>query len=325
MKKTSNTSANLLLALNEWPIMRQHVQGITGHVEKKPNERGKTVYLRVITRFIEWVEELERKEGGGLLSMPFTEEVIVRYARDLDEKGFAYNTINAYLGMVSMMHEVSGVYNPVRQEVVTAVRSELLERKVVVPRIHWSAEDLEHICHCLSFPMPRPGNQLETLDEIGTRVALDRALLLTMIQAGIRRSEAVDLTWGDVRENPDGSGILVLRSNWSHIGEAELVITKACMQALKEIRSPGVQPHDSMFGLSGEEIVGRFVAMCKDAGLITAGVGGDTPRATLVALVKAKGGPFGLRYQLRVGQSHAIREHTKGLGDVREWLESLQG
>ena len=322
MKKTPYSRENLLRALNEWPAMRQYAQGIMDHVEERPNERDKVVYLRVITRFIAWVEGLERKEGGGLMSMPFSEDVVVRYARDLDEKGFAYYTVMSYLGMVSMMHEVSGVCNPVRQESVVAVRRELLERKKEGSRLHWSETDLKHIFHCINFPLPRPGNQLETIAEIRERVALDKALLLTMMQTGIRRTEAVDLTWGNVRENPDGTGILVQRSNWSHIEEAELVITKVCMQALLAIKPAGVGPHDSVFGLIGEKIVGRFVAMCKDAGLLTEGVGGDTPRASLVALIKTKGGPRGLRYQIRVGHNHAIMKHTKGPGDVREWLEA---
>ena len=38
------------------------------------------------------------------------------------------------------------------------------------------------------------------------RAAFDKALLLTMVQAGLRRSEAEDLCWDDVGKADDGSG-----------------------------------------------------------------------------------------------------------------------
>ena len=57
------------------------------------------------------------------------------------------------------------------------------------------------------------GRGLETEEQAAQRGKFDLALVVVLSDAGLRRSEAASLTWGDVQRWDDGSGrITVIRS-----------------------------------------------------------------------------------------------------------------
>ena len=66
----------------------------------------------------------------------------------------------------------------------------------------------------LTAVQPRPrGRGLETAEQAAERARFDLALVAVLSDAGLRRSEAAALTWGDVQRWEDGSGrIIVIRS-----------------------------------------------------------------------------------------------------------------
>ena len=66
----------------------------------------------------------------------------------------------------------------------------------------------------LTAVQPRQrGRGIETPEQAAERAKLDVALVAILSDAGLRRSEAAALTWGDVRRWDDGSGRLtVVRS-----------------------------------------------------------------------------------------------------------------
>ena len=68
------------------------------------------------------------------------------------------------------------------------------------------------------------------------------ALVAILSDAGMRRSEASSLTWGDVQRWDDGSGrITVIRSKTdAEAVGAVVAITPAAMNALDAIRPEGV-------------------------------------------------------------------------------------
>ena len=71
--------------------------------------------------------------------------------------------------------------------------------------------------------------------------------------AGLRRSEAAALTWGDVQRWEDGSGpITVIRFKTDVEAQGAVVaITPAAMRALDAIRPAGVGGAVKVFGLVG--------------------------------------------------------------------------
>ena len=86
---------------------------------------------------------------------------------------------------------------------------------------------------------------------------------------GLRRSEAVALTWGDVQRWDDGSGrITVIRSKTDVEAAGDVVaVTPAAMRALDAIRPAGVARKEKVFGLSESQIARRVKAVARAAGL----------------------------------------------------------
>ena len=86
---------------------------------------------------------------------------------------------------------------------------------------------------------------------------------------GLRRSEAVALTWGDAQHWDDGSGrITVIRSKTDVEAAGDVVaVTPAAMRALDAIRPEGVGSDEKVFGLSESQIARRVKAVARAAGL----------------------------------------------------------
>ena len=95
------------------------------------------------------------------------------------------------------------------------------------------------------------------------------ALVAVLSDAGLRRSEAAALRWGDVQRWEDGSGrITVFRSKTdAEAVGAVVAVTSAALQALDAIRPAGVASNEKVFGLSESQIARRVKAIAKAAGL----------------------------------------------------------
>ena len=87
--------------------------------------------------------------------------------------------------------------------------------------------------------------------------------------AGLPRSEASSLTWGDVQRWDDGSGrITVIRSKTDAEAQGAVVaITPPAMNALSAIRPAGVGGDVRVFGLSESQIARRVKAIARAVGL----------------------------------------------------------
>ena len=93
------------------------------------------------------------------------------------------------------------------------------------------------------------------------------ALVAILSDAGLRRSEAAALTWGDVQRWDDGSGrITVVRSKTDAEAQGVVVaVTPAAMAALSAIRPASVASNVKVFALSESQIARRVKAIAKAA------------------------------------------------------------
>ena len=109
----------------------------------------------------------------------------------------------------------------------------------------------------------------ETAEQAAERARFDLALVAVLSDAGLRRSEASSLTWGDVQRWDDGSGrITAIRSKTDVEAQGAVVaITPAAMWALDAIRPVGVAGNEEVFGLSESQIARRVKVIAKAAGL----------------------------------------------------------
>ena len=95
------------------------------------------------------------------------------------------------------------------------------------------------------------------------------ALVAALSDAGLRRSEAAALTWGDVQRWDDGSGrITVIRSKTDVEAQGAVVaITPVAMKVLDALRPVGVGSEEKVFGLSESQIARRVKVIAKAVGL----------------------------------------------------------
>ena len=113
------------------------------------------------------------------------------------------------------------------------------------------------------------GRGFETPEQAAERARFDVALVAVLSDAGLRRSEAAALTWGDVQRWDDGSGrVTVVRSKTdAEAAGAVVAITPAAMEALSALRPAGVGGEARVFGLSESQIARRVKAIARAAGL----------------------------------------------------------
>ena len=85
------------------------------------------------------------------------------------------------------------------------------------------------------------------------------ALVAVLSDAGLRRSEAAALTWGDAQRWADGSGRITVVSSKTDVTAqgAVVAITPTAMKALDAIRPVGVAREEKVFGLSPSQIARR--------------------------------------------------------------------
>ena len=122
----------------------------------------------------------------------------------------------------------------------------------------------------LTAVQPRKrGRGIETPEQAAERAKFDLALVVVLSDGGLRRSEAVALTWGDIVRWDDGSGrITVIPSKTDVEAQGAVVaITPAAMQALDAIRPVGAGGEVKVFGLSESQIARRVKGIAKAAGL----------------------------------------------------------
>ena len=130
-----------------------------------------------------------------------------------------------------------------------------------------------------------PSLDLDALAEIAGQCGpRDRAIVLTLFQACLRRSEAAALEWRDIETAsiPNALRIHVRTSKTNKDGEPDYRLVKnGAARALLAIRPEHAEPRGSVFGLSGQSIGRRFAAAAKRAGY--EGVTAHSARRTYAA------------------------------------------
>ncbi len=315
------------------PCLRPHAGKIDEYMGEKPETSALTFRHR-FESFVSWAEEMDRKakrkakrkreeNPRTILQMPIAPSDIVGWAESLEGRGMAQSTISSYVSAIGTIHTAANLYNPTTDSKVKVYLSELRERHTGDDKGSsvraLSVTDIEKILSTLYIPRRTRGGVMESHRAVGKRAGVDKAMLLTMIHAGMRRDEAARLLWSEVRERRDGAGeVLLLYRKGATRNSVWMAVDSACFQALLDIKPEGADDSDRVFNLSGSQITRRLKNMCKEAGIDPTDVGGDTPRATLLELMVEQGAPFDkLRWQLRkkpVSLVERYIQNTPGVG-----------
>ncbi len=295
------------------PRLAPHASDLAEYLRAIPSPGSSRKLQERFLAFIRWVEPW-LVEGAEVISLPVNPTYVLLYAVDLNRRDLAMTTIVNYMSAIGTVHRALGFYAPTQHPMIREFIAQLRRRRAgrgLRKAASLSEEEVTLILDTLRTPRRASGGRMETERQTEVRAALDRALLLTMIEAGLRRGEASRLTWEAVKLLNDGSAHLLVRSHLPHGSSAELPVTKDCADAILDIRSPGPR-HSSehVFGLSDSQISRRLKAMCAAAGIDPRNVSGNTPRMTLLRRLRDWSSPMATRLnQIRLNPAGILSDH----------------
>ena len=192
------------------PALRAADQGVADALEAVLSDNTRRVYGAQWRLFTDWCSEM------GLRSLPAEPLTVARYLAARAGSGASIATMRLATSAIAKAHEWAKHESPCKDR---GVRASLKGwgRRLAKPQRQAGA---------LTAVQPRlRGRGLETTEQAQERGRFDVALVAVLSDAGLRRSEAAALTWGDVQRWDDGSGrITVVRSK------------TAAMRALDAIR-----------------------------------------------------------------------------------------
>ena len=246
------------------PALQAADQGVASSLELVLSDNTRRTYAAQWRIFDDWCAEV------GLQSLPAESLTVARYLAARAGSGASIATLRLTTSAISKAHEWAKLESPCRDP---GVRASLKGwgRRLAKPQRQSGAltADVLAVIRLTAVQPRKRGRGIETAEQAVERGKFDVALVAILSDAGLRRSEAAALTWGDVQRWEDGSGrITVVRSKTdAEAVGAVVAITPAAMQSLSAIRPAGVGGGAKVFGLSESQIARRVKAIARAAGL----------------------------------------------------------
>ena len=246
------------------PELRAADQGVAEALEAVLSDNTNRVYGAQWRIFTGWCDEV------GLASLPAEPLTVARYLAARAGDGASIATMRLATSAITKAHEWAKQESPCRDPGVRASLKGWGRRLSKLQRQAGAlTADVLAVIRLTAVQPRRRGRAFETPEQAAERGKFDVALVAVLSDAGLRRSEAAALTWGDVVRWDDGSGrITVIRSKTDAEAQGAVVaITLAAMQALDAMRPVGVGGEAKVFGLSESQIARRVKAVARAAGL----------------------------------------------------------
>ncbi len=246
------------------PALRAADRGVADALESVLSDNTQRVYGTQWRLFNDWCADV------GLRSLPAEPLTVARYLAARANAGASIATMRLATSAIAKAHEWAKLESPCRDP---GVRASLKGwgRRLAKPQRQAGALTADVLAVIrLTAVQPRlRGRGIETPEQAAVRARFDLALVAALSDAGLRRSEASSLTWGDVQRWDDGSGrITVIRSKTDTEAQGAVVaITPVAVKALDAIRPAGAGGEVRVFGLSESQIARRVKAIAKAAGL----------------------------------------------------------
>ena len=218
------------------PALRVADQGVASALEAVLPDNTQRVYGAQWRLFTDWCNEMD------LRSRPAEPLTVARYLAVRVGSDASIATLRLATSAIAKAHQWAGQESPGRDR---GVREALKSwgRRLAWPQRQAGAltADVLAVIRLTAVQPRRRGRGIETPEQAAERGKFDVALVAALSDAGLRRSEAASLTWGDVQRWDDSSGrITVARSKTDAEAQGAVVgITPAAMQALSAIRSVG--------------------------------------------------------------------------------------
>ena len=204
-------------------------------LDSSVSDNTRTMYASAWRGFEAWAQ------GRGALSLPASPPLIAAYLAHLAEKRrLSVATIRLHKAALAAIHKASGHEDPtdnegVRRTMQGIARAHGKGQRQARPL---TAEALAAVkATARGRRQLGDGKRQESTERASWRGRVDVALLATLRDGLLRRSEAAALTWGDLELQEDGSALLQLRRSKTD-QESEgvtLYIGQEATQALQAI------------------------------------------------------------------------------------------
>ena len=182
------------------PELRAADRGVADALEAVLAGNTRRVYGAQWRLFNEWCDSV------GLTPLPAEPLTVARYLAVRSVSGAAVATLRLATSAIAKAHELAGHESPGRDR---GVREALKGwgRRLAKPQRQAGAltADVLAVIRLTAVQPRKRGRGIETAEQAAERGRFDVALVAVLSDAGLRRSEAAALTWGDVRRWDDGS------------------------------------------------------------------------------------------------------------------------
>ena len=256
------------------PINQETDQQLTGTevlriqdlLEDDVAENTRRVYRSAWQSFLRWTN------ARNFTSLPAEPHIIAAYLSYLaDEKGLSLATIKLHRSAIAAAHRRAGLEDKSDHEGVRRIMRAISRRYARPQRqaMPLTSENMAVIRATARIPRPYPKGGTESEEDAQKRALTDVALLATLRDGLMRRSEAANLTWEDVEFHSAGHALVTIRkSKTDQEGEgAVLYIGKQATRALLAFRPENPAAGQSVFGIGDRQMANRIKATAEAAGL----------------------------------------------------------
>ena len=233
-------------------------------------------------------------EARGISAIPAKPLLLAAYLAERAESA-SIATVRMARAAVAFVLKAKGEPSPITDDVLEVLRG--LSASKAAERGRGQARGITRDDFAVILARagePRKlGRGMETAATAAERAQVDRAIAGVLFHAGLRRSEAAALQWGDVESAASIPGALTIRvrtSKTNRDGEATDIrlVKNGAAAALTALRPDNVSPSALVFrGLNGHSIGRRFAAAAKAAGV--EGVTAHSGRVGLASELTAAG------------------------------------
>ena len=233
------------------------------------SDNTRTMYNSAWRSFEAWAQ------ARGAMALPASPQLIAAYLAHLaEERRMSVATVRLHKAALAAIHKAAGHPDPTDNEGVRRIMQGIARahgkgQKQARPL---TAEALAAVkATARGRRQLGDGKRQESAERSSWRGRVDVALLATLRDGLLRRSEAAALTWGDVEFRDDGAALVTLRRSKTD-QEAEgtvLYVGREAAQALQAIRPAPelLNQGASVFGMTTRHIGNRIRAAAKAAGL----------------------------------------------------------
>ena len=239
-------------------------------LDSSVSDNTRAMYNSAWKSFESWAQ------ARGAMTLPASPPLVAAYLSCLaEERRMSVATVRLHKAALAAVHKAAGHADPTDNEPVKQIMKGIARahgkgQKQAKPL---TAEALAAVKATAKSrrTLGGPGKRQESAERAAWRARVDVALLATLRDGLLRRSEAAALTWSDIEFRDDGAALVTLhRSKTDQEAEGvTLYIGTEASQALQAIRpAPELLDRNAkIFGMTTRHIGNRVRAAAEAAGL----------------------------------------------------------